>query len=319
MENLCRQSFCRALIPAPLGEDRERFLRLVKDIRTRRDDYAAQLGHQTLAGISSAAGRRAESKSSIVGSLLAGHGIRDVGDDRRRLLLWQARLLLKLAEMHGADQEELRQQVGRIREKEQALFAGLREEGERSFVLPAGLDPGNLGPAALRLQRKAWTRLLVLGSAAETPPILVSADLDGVDLLAETYEKVAGAPPRRLGRLILPTAYPLPAQFIEQVRLFREEGQALLARVHGWLGGQAAADASAWFSPAEEESWTNLLARWFPQAECGRTGLTLFACPGRSLHRLMAETFAPEELEFLPPSEPEAGGRLVLGLLEGAG
>jgi len=314
-DDLAAQSLCRTATPAPLGEDRERFLRLVSDIRTRRDDYAAQLGHQTLAGISSAAGKRAESKSSIVGSLLARHGIKEAGEDRRKLLLWQTRLLLKLAEMQAADQEELRREIRRIREKEQALFAGVREESELPFAFTGGLADAGQDRAALRQQRKAWARLLVLGDAVEIPRIFLSEDRDGVDLLVEEYEKRTGKVPVSLGRIALPAAYPEPAGFIEQVRRFREEGAGLQAKLQARLAGAAGADAPGCFTAEEQEGWAGLLERHFPENRCGRTHLSLSACPGRSAPQLFAETFSPEELEFLRSTEPAS--RVVLGHLEG--
>lgn len=316
---LLRAGLCQTQAPAPLGEDRERFLRLVSDIRNRRDGYAAQLGHQTLAGISTASSKRSETKSSIVGSLLAGHGIREEGDDRRRLLLWQARLMLKLAEMHGADQEELRRQMQRIRQKEEGLFTGMREEGENPFALSGELAALVADPVALRQQRRAWSRLLVLGDTPDfTPRIILSGDRDGVDLLAEAYEKGTGMLPQRLGQLALPASSPEPEKYVEQVRRFREEGSALLARVQEWLGSQIGPDAAACFSPAEEEAWTTLLARFFPAAQCGRALLTLLACPGRSVRWLAVEAFAPEDREFLSGPESDAGHGFVLGILEEA-
>lgn len=313
--NLLQQSFCRIETPAPLGADRERFLRLVSDIRHRRDDYAAQLGHQTLAGISTASRKKSETKSSIVGSLLAGHGIKDAGSERRNLLLWQARLLLKLAEMHGADQEELQEQMCRIREKEQSLFAGLREEAELPFVLTGGLADAGMDEAALRQQRKAWTRLLVVGEAlAPEAGIVISRDRDGVELLAEEFEKRTGRPPLHLGQIILPAAYPERSGFIDQIRRFREEGADLLARLQGWLGlrGNVPAD----FAEAEQQSWAALLENFFPAAACGRTRLSLYACPGSTAKQLFSEAFAPEDRKFLPPLESGAGTGVVLGVLE---
>lgn len=311
-EEMLRQSFCRVQVPAPLGEDRERFLRLVSDLRCRRDDYAAQLGHLTLAGISSASRRKTETKSSIVGSLLAGHGIKDEGRDRRNLLLWQSRLLLKLAEMHAADQEELRRQVQRIREKEQGMLAGLRDGAELPFGLPGSLADVGMDSATLRQQRKAWARLLVLGETEPETRIFVSSDRDSVDLLVEEYEKRAGTPPVHMGQIALPAAYPEHGGFSEQVRRFRAEGADLLFGLQGGLGSMETGPVC--FTEEKQRAWEDLLARFFPARDCGRTQLSLFACPGRSVAQLFAEAFSPEELELLQPSEGKSG--TILGVLD---
>ena len=312
LDDLLRRSFCTVQVPAPLGEDRERFLRLIADIRGRRDDYAGQLGYQTLAGISSASRKKTETKSSIVGSLLAGHGIKDEGRDRRNLLLWQSRLLLKLAEMHGADQEDLRRQVRRIREKEQGMLAGLRDEVELPFGLPGSLADVGMDSATLRQQRKAWARLLVLGEAEPESRIFISSDRDGVDLLAEEYEKRAGKPPVHLGQIVLPARYPDPDGFGEQVRRSREEGAELLARLQEGLYSMET--GLVCFTEEKQRAWVVLLEKFFPATECGRTRLSLFACPGCSARQLFAETFAPEEEELLMTPEGESG--VILGVLE---
>lgn len=316
-EDLLRQSLCRVQVPAPLGEDRERFLRLITDLHTRRDDYAAQLGHLTLSGISSASGKKMETKSSIVGSLLAGHGIREAGSDQRKMLLWQSRLLLKLAEMHAADQEELRRQTERIREKEQGLFAGLREEGENPFALPLDLEFVGMDAAALRQQRKAWSRLLVLGEATDdTPRVVLSRDRDGIDLLAEEYEKRTGQAPVSLGKLALPAACHDRVNFGERVRQFREEGAALLARIQERFNSQTGPEVIGCFSAEEDDAWAALLEGFFPAAQCGRIWLSMYSCPDCTPRQLFAETFTPEESQFLSAPASGAGNCVVIGMLE---
>ncbi|MHB8808393.1 MAG: hypothetical protein ACYC9M_00065 [Desulfobulbaceae bacterium] len=314
LDDLLRRSFCTVQVPAPLGEDRERFLRLVSDLRSRRDDYAAQLGHLTLAGISSASRKKTETKSSIVGSLLAGYGIKNEGRDRRKMLLWQSRLLLKMAEMHGADQEELRRQVRRIREKEQGMLAGLRDEAELPFGLPGSLADVGMDSATLRQQRKAWARLLVLGEAEPETRIFISSDRDSVDLLIEEFEKRTGTPPVHLGQIALPARYPDPDGFGEKVRQFREEGAELLALLQERLNGQTVLNSTGGFSGEEQDAWDALLERFFPAAQYGRASLLLYACLNCSALQLFAGAFAPEERKFLPASESGTG--FVLGVLE---
>lgn len=304
---------CRYAAPAPLGADRDRFLRLVSDLRTRRDDYAAQLGHQTLASISAASARRAETKSTIVGSLLAGHGIREEGDDRRRLLLWQARLLLKLAEMHAADQEELRGQLQRLREKEAVLFSGLREEEENPFAFSGELGALAADPSALRQQQKAWARLFVLGDAVSAGArVYISRNRDGFERLVEEYEHRVGSPPVHLGQLILPARYQDWEGLADQAQRFREEGMPFLLQLAKRF--DSLESGSGLLAEAEQRAWVTLLEKFFPAAPCGRVRLTLVACPRRSPRRLFAEAFAPEEDELLEMPGAEPG--IVLGVLE---
>ncbi|MFN2353747.1 MAG: hypothetical protein ABR512_04380, partial [Desulfopila sp.] len=55
--------------PHPLGEDRQRFLYLINDIQNRKDDYAAQLSHITLASMSEEKSKDDETEQQIVSSL----------------------------------------------------------------------------------------------------------------------------------------------------------------------------------------------------------------------------------------------------------
>jgi hypothetical protein len=64
---------------------------------------------------------------SILSRVLSGGGMVTADGDRRKvLLLWQARLVLKLGEMYDAEQEQLNAELRRIRDKEEHLLNGLR-------------------------------------------------------------------------------------------------------------------------------------------------------------------------------------------------
>ncbi len=52
MDSFMNSPLCRQLPLHPLGEDKERFLFLINDIKNRKDDYAAQLSNVTLASLS---------------------------------------------------------------------------------------------------------------------------------------------------------------------------------------------------------------------------------------------------------------------------
>jgi len=66
-----KSGLCRAHIPAPLGDNREPFLRLIGDIKARSEDYVAQLRTLSINYAPAAAGSDAANiKYTIISSLL---------------------------------------------------------------------------------------------------------------------------------------------------------------------------------------------------------------------------------------------------------
>jgi hypothetical protein len=70
-DSFIKSGFCQVHTPHPLGKERNRFLRLVEDIKTRKDDYSAQLSSLTLAAMTAVAGQEEETERSITRSLFA--------------------------------------------------------------------------------------------------------------------------------------------------------------------------------------------------------------------------------------------------------
>ncbi len=67
------RGLCQVHTPRPLGEDRDRFIHLIRDIQERKDDYAAQLSALTIAGMSGHQSKSdKESRTSILSTLLGG-------------------------------------------------------------------------------------------------------------------------------------------------------------------------------------------------------------------------------------------------------
>ena len=113
--------------------DRDRFLHLLHDIRNKKDAYVEQLSYLTLASLSAPTSRGDSSKQAILSSLFQGV---EQGSDARteqdRLALWQARLVLKIAEILDREEEELAWQLATIDDQEIALFRRLQGEIKKS-------------------------------------------------------------------------------------------------------------------------------------------------------------------------------------------
>ncbi|MFP7753519.1 hypothetical protein ACLG6S_02480 [Thermodesulfobacteriota bacterium B35] len=319
---LIRRQLCIFFAPAPLGENRERFLALVSDLRSRRDDYASQLGALSLAGLGQPLPGQKETGSSIIASLLRGSGIEEKSARERELLLWQARLVLQLAEIYDEEQARLEQEMEKISVLQDGLFAELREETGEEFALTKKLHAiSTLTDSQLALRLKAWTRLLFLGTEdlPEPPHLFVTTGRDGLDRLEEQFEKLTGQPPRPLLRLPLP-ARPTAVEAVEDIiarrESFRGKAGDLLTGLTGLLAdpAEATGDGQARFA-AGDAPWAGLLEEVFPAAASGRRHLTLVHFPAISARQLFMEAFARDREALQAEVHGETKNGVLVGYL----
>ncbi len=177
-------------------------------------------------------GHEAEFHGGLLASLSAGYGDRDeasVGSLASSLrsgpksaqpqkaedaILWQAMLLLKLAEMFREEEREIAQGFLAISGKEAELFAAIRgeeteeeeeyEEEEQALrELAAARGPS--GPTInIRRLARAWGRLYTRDAKATEFPLLATTHAELQGLLAEEYENLTGSPAGQLVSLALP-------------------------------------------------------------------------------------------------------------------
>jgi len=307
---LVNRSLCVFHAPAPLGENRERFLRLVKDLRERRDDYAAQLAHVSLAGMSAGSRHAVETGSSILSSLLSGHDIDSAGQQLREKLLWQARLVLKLGEQFDTDQQQVDADMLRIHQRERQLFSGLSEGGDNLFALTGRIS--SPVPDVDRMQRlrlKAWARMFAFGSDPVAGSVFISTDRDAVDRLCEEHERSSGAGPAAFPTLSLPFHCRDAIDFFDMLQRFRSEKEEIVTSVADMI------DAPSSMSDQEAAALNGALDDHFPREKFGRCQLDLFAFPGIRVKRLFLDSFGHDEDELETVLAGEEQQDKVIGLL----
>ncbi len=317
---LLKQGLCRFFVPAPLEADRDRFLRLVSDLQNRRDDYVGQLSRLSLASLSSVSRPEQESKGSILTSLLRSHGIEERQKEKLALLLWQARLVLKLGEFFDAEQESLRLEMQKISEKQTKMFSGLSNGPANPFSLTEQIS-SSVAVAVdnwQRLRLRAWARIFALGRPIpDAPAVFITRSSDAVDLLADEYERRHGNPPGLVLDLPLPTEYSGNGQPAGQRDLFRREGADLLARLDGLLADPARVseqDRAVFLDP--DGPWGTLLERCFPAGGRDRRRLSLYDFTGTGAGRLFLDSFGRDEDDPLQGKIFPAGGAdMLIGLL----
>lgn len=199
--------------PVHLSRDEQaRFQSLARELKGHEAEFHGGL----LASLSADHGDREEASAGSLASRLRSGKKASPPQKSEDEILWQAMLILKLAEMFREEEREIAQGFLAISDKEAELFAAIRgeeaEEGEERDEeeeqalreLAAARPPGGPTINLPRLAR-AWARLYIRDPRAAEFPLLVTAQEELQGLLAEGYENLTGRPPRLLVSLALPT------------------------------------------------------------------------------------------------------------------
>jgi hypothetical protein len=308
--------FCQVHTPSKLGADRDRFLHLIHDIRNKKDAYVEQLSYLTLASLSVPASRGDNSKQAILSSLLQGMDQdADAPDEQERLALWQARLVLKIAEILDQEEEELALQLAAVDDNEIALFRSLqgeiRESGEGDEVVE---DPfqellelkqkmNQPRPGMIKNRLRAWNRLYLSGPLPVQPWLWTTRRQEAADILLEQYEKESGQAPLALMQIELPARISQEdTDVIREVEQFRSEMQPDLQELAEILGTLVMTEMPIVGDPAslvpQAEAWQVVwrarLEASFPAKQYGRTSLTIYFLPETSFPALIGETQGKE-------------------------
>lgn len=290
--DLCSNRFCKKVFPAPLDDDKERFLRLLSELRYRGDDYAAQLSHLSLASMGTKAGKDMETKGSILSSLLAGHGIKNDRPDKKAMILWQARLILKLGEFFDEDQKMLSDEIEKISQREKGLISELRKESEYSFSFTEKLfSSSSQGDGLQRLRLKAWARLFALGTCKDEPHVFVTTDKDAFDRLVEENEKAGLIDAAETMSVLLPAKTPATSKNTELLQDFAQTAGGLIDQFNEILDGNTTADNTF----GSDGEWNRLLEQYFPKQSCGRCELIIYPVKQVSAPDLFLETFGLDD------------------------
>jgi hypothetical protein len=319
---LCREMVDQDLVrfdcPAPLLDNRDRFLRLVHDLQHRRDDYADHLSHLSLAGLGN--NRKIETKTSIISTLLKQTGIQEEQDEQRVMILWQARLLLKLGEIFDREQKGLQENLERISVKEKGLLDELRNDNKQPFSLNKSLAVNSeKTDSQLRLRLKAWSRLFGLGSHPIASSIFITTSRDALDLLSEHYESVQKKPPKKILSLLLPGGCTNDA-FAEQRTAFRNDASDLIAAIHRLLENPKSINEEDFSAlNGADCKWATRLEQHYPAAENSRCTLSLYSLPFVNPGKLFLETFGRDEDNVEKGAEEDRRIGIIFGMLEESG
>lgn len=303
-----KHGFCQVHTPCPLGDSKERFLHLISDIRDRKDDYAAQLSSLTMAAMSVPRQQVDDSTQGIISSLLGSKAADDEIEKQEavKLSLWQARLVLKIAEILDHEEEEIAEQLALLDNRESLLFKDLHgeeaedlEEDELSLreLLKVRTMINHPSASVVKNRFRAWKQLFVAGDLPEWD-VWTTTMPEAADIILEQYETLQGRPALALGSFPLPASLgPDQQDALDSIRSFHDSKTDLLSRI--------AADLAAGFSQEQEEAgtqarfpaegaaagsaWNDALETSFPEELYGRTTVSVYLLPDRSFSSLLGK------------------------------
>jgi len=282
------KGFCQVHTPAPLGTDRDRFLHLVHDIEKRKDDYAAQLSSLAIASMSAPHRNNEASKSAILSELLGES--RDLEAEEKaaalRAELWQARLVLAMAEILDREEQEIADALSLLDKSKTDLFdrlLGKDEESENDTPfsdLTQLRENVNLPrPGMVKNRLKAWLSLYRSGNLPAWW-LWTTTRPEAADILLETYEKKNGKAAIPFWQIELPAATGIELQdHMEKITAFKKEAEPLTLKIATELNKLVRQESIYEPEPAGllpecgawGEQWASLVETHFPAELYGRT------------------------------------------------
>lgn len=297
-----KTGLCQAHVPAPLGDNRGQFLQLTRDISKRKEQLVDRLRGLILDSSPALTGSKPyEIKQGIVFSLLQEYGI-EHATTVPDLQIWQARLVLAIAEIHDCNEESLLEQLLFFNEDEIAAFRSLQDathpNEEDLFtkldIIKARLEKFRLGGITKRFD--AWLRLLQNQSI---PPVKVwlASSRDSADQIFNRCRSTSKPQAVPLLQLALPAQIAASDKYvIKQIEKFQ---QATMQIHQGLVADFERIVRTVPYVPDVLESllpydidwadrWESALHDYFPASNYGRNEITFYLLPDQSLSQLLS-------------------------------
>ena len=312
-DTFINSGFCQVHTPCPLGENRGRFLHLVEDIRTRKDDYAAQLSSLTLAGMTRTIDNNEDSETSIISSLLSPGVLEaEAEQQEREEKLWQARLVLAIGEILDIEDEEIARNLAILEDEQAGLFKELHgdsdsDDEESPFGELSQLESNLMTSHSGNLDNRfnSW-KALYLESGFDNGELFLTPSKSGGEIMLELYDKITGLQPPQLTGLELPglIGWSSEEAYAKAIQ-YSQDNSDLLSELHGLFTELAAvgdyptkqSEIDGAFNKTAKK-WCEQLEIEFPAQKYGRIPVTLHIFPALSCKAIVGNAEDIDDRSF---------------------
>ena len=196
----CDMGLYQGFAPAPLGDDLDRFDRTIRELQVNLYDYGERLRRLSVASLTAehSSDNDETSVSSLVSAILTNHepiAEKEPSAGKERNELWQARIVLKLAESYDREKEEIDARLAKLSLRENEMLSRLTGDDKDEGLGKIPSAPGGglwTQTDPLRQRIKAWSHLFLADSEnnqTHAPYILSTTRLDVVEILFDAYEE----------------------------------------------------------------------------------------------------------------------------------
>ena len=224
-------------------EEENSFTRLVKDLKGNEEEFYG--GY--LASLSM--GRQDPDEASVwalISSMSKGHD-QEKADEAAKEKIWQAMLLLKLAEMLAQEEEEIASGLSAISNSEKDILSALKgqdDDEERLDFTPTAFPTSNRPAFDFERLTRAWGQVFTQDNRAGEASFLTSSRQESYLLLADIYEAKTGTTPREIIKITLPDLGDIDLEkFLEMRGQIQETAREQLDALNKLLGQQHAGKA----------------------------------------------------------------------------
>jgi hypothetical protein len=304
-------------VPAPLGKDRDRFNSLIRELQTYRSEDITRLVSFAKAEITT--GQIRDQDESSAGTLMSAmHKDKAASSSELQTeRLWQARLVLKLAEILDEKETAIQNGLAAVTSIEKKLYGSLQGAGEPDpdeITILTGADSGDPGNSftqqpqnrplsqadlLIPLRVKAWAELFLSDRLREPASFLVTAYKDAAALLIDGCENLFQKQPEKIISLLLPVP---PVQegdgaaaeeFLNRRSALQKEAHDCLAALDAFLlataglsdKGSATIKITADLD-REVQAWNGAVLSTFPDSAESSKILDFYCFPTISMEQL---------------------------------
>jgi len=309
------RDLCTGYAPAPLDEDLNRFNRLLHELENSRSDDLARLFASAKSPITTGEVRD-RTETTTGGILTALHAdTNKAAHIQYKERLWQARLVLKLAEILDRREREVREGLAHITSAEKKIFSSLEGGGDtdqadfeqfsdleqlsgRTEYSEACSTGASSMLASIRL--KAWTELFLIDSSPDRPFILALTNSDYGSSILDGYENLWRKIPEKLFSLSIPSIPGLGSNESVNKQYFLRKSK-LYSSVHEQLeyfnnilvqAGNQGKTSGFNIHPGHVEAWEKAVKIEFPESASGSRKLDFYCFPGSPPGVLLQKLFS---------------------------